>query len=365
VLDDYSALRTATAEDLNKQAKLFPVRDAGLYMPTLQYGLRGKAFLGEAFYTAENPPYGAIITYHLKDALKTQKKQRQEKEKKDPKAYPSKDELRAEAEEEEPTIVVTITDAKGQPVRVLNGPATAGVHRVTWDLTLPAVNLPRPTPIGEGVEDLFGPPPGGPYVVPGQYHVSIAQRVKGVVTAIGEPVAFQVKYVGPMPLPEADWKRLTEFQQQVFKLQRDLVAVQGSANELTTRLEQMKHALDLTPNAPADARDRVRKLIAAHRDTVRLLNGDAILRGRNENTLMSLAERVGVASSATRTIVNVPTGTEREQYTIARAGIDEIRQTLRQRLDKDVKELEKLLDKLGAPWTPGRLGGSDQDRNKD
>lgn len=365
VLDDYSALRTATAEDLNQQAKLFAVRDAGLYMPTLQYGLRGKAFLGEAFYTAENPPYGAIITYHLKDALKTQKKQRQEKEKKDPKAYPSKEELRAEAEEEEPSIVVTITDAKGQPVRVLSGSATAGVHRVTWDLTLPAVNLPRPTPIGEGVEDLFGPPPGGPYAGPGQYRVSIAQRLKGVVTAIGEPVTFNVKYVGPMPLPEEDWKRLTEFQQQVFKLQRDLVAVQGIANELTTRLEQMKHALDLTPNAPADARDRVRKLIAAHRDTVRSLNGDAILRGRNENTPMSLAERVGVASSATRTIVNVPTGTEREQYTIARKGIDEIRQTLRQRLEKDVKELEKLLDNLGAPWTPGRLGGSDQDRDKD
>jgi hypothetical protein len=181
------------------------------------------------------------------------------------------------------------------------------------------------------------------------------------VTAIGEPVTFNVKYVGPMPLPEEDWKRLTEFQQQVFKLQRDLVAVQGVANELTTRLEQMKHALDLTPNAPADARDRVRKLIAAHRDTLRSLTGDNILRGRNENTPMSLAERIGVASAATRTIVNVPTGTEREQYTIARTGIDEIRHTLRQRMDKDVKELEQLLDKLGAPWTPGRLGGSDKE----
>src|SRR5207249_4079747 len=135
--------------------------DGFLYMPTVQYGLRGKAFLGEAFYTAENPPYGAIITYHLKEALQTQKKQRQEKAKKDPNAYPSKEELRAEAEEEEPSIVVTIADAKGQPVRVLSGPASAGVHRVTWDLRLPAVNLPRPTSATEGDEDLFGPPPGG------------------------------------------------------------------------------------------------------------------------------------------------------------------------------------------------------------
>ena len=40
---------------------LFPVRDALLYMPTRQYGLRGKAFLGEAFFTADNPPFGATL----------------------------------------------------------------------------------------------------------------------------------------------------------------------------------------------------------------------------------------------------------------------------------------------------------------
>jgi hypothetical protein len=30
---------------------------------------------------------------------------------------------------------------------------------------------------------------------------------------------------------------------------------------------------------------------------------------------------------------------------------------MRKRLDVDVKDLEKLLDKLGAPYTPGRLPG--------
>ena len=94
------------------------------------------------------------------------KKKLQEQFKKDPKAYPSKDQLRAEVEEEEPAILVTITAADGTPIRVINGPTSAGVHRVTWDMTLPAVNLPRPRVI-EPDEDIFGlspaartPPPG-------------------------------------------------------------------------------------------------------------------------------------------------------------------------------------------------------------
>ena len=45
----------------------------------------------------------------------------------------------------------------------------------------------------------------------------------------------------------------------------------------------------------------------------------------------------------------------REQFAIARKGVDQARETLKQRLTKDVKELEQLLDKLGAPWTPGRI----------
>src|SRR5262249_4235854 len=59
VLDDYSPLRGLKPETLQKDAALFAAKDSLLYIPTRQYGLRGKAFLGEAFYTADNPPFGA------------------------------------------------------------------------------------------------------------------------------------------------------------------------------------------------------------------------------------------------------------------------------------------------------------------
>jgi photosystem II stability/assembly factor-like uncharacterized protein len=359
VLDDYSPLRQAKPETFEKPATIFPIRDGFQFMPTAQYGGRGKAFLGEAFYAAENPPYGATVTYHLKEALTTRKKKRIDAAKKGDSPYPSQDQLRAEAEEEEPAILLTIHDADGKPVRVITGPAAAGVHRVAWDLRLPAVSLSRP-PAPDADEDFFGPPPGGPFAAPGKYRVSLSKRVEGVVTQLAGPIEFTVKYVGPQPLPEADLKELAEFQQQTVRLQRDLTAATSVATELTAKLDQIKAAFDQTPQAPPEARERVRKAIAAHRDTVRALSGDSFLRSRNENSPTSIGERVGVASEAMRTAIHKPTGTQREQFKIARDDLNRETERLRKMLDTDVKEFEKLLDKLGAPYTPGRLPGKEK-----
>jgi len=355
VLDDYSPLRQASSEAFDKPATILPIRDGFLYLLRDQYGGRGKSFLGESFYAAENPPLGAIISYHLKDSLPTRKKTRKDAAKGPNPAYPSLADLRAEAEEEEPAILLTIADSEGTPIRVLTGPTAAGVHRVTWDLRLPSASLPRSGPPPDADEDFPFRAPAGPYAVPGKYQVSIAKRVGGEVTPLAGPVDFDVKYVGPQPLPAGDLKALAEFHKQVVRLQRDLGAATATASELTTRLEQVKQALDATPAAPAEARTKVRKLIAQHRETVRALNGDAFLGSRWENTPPSIGERVGDAAAATRTVVDKPTGTQREQYKIAREELDREAAKLRQLSEKDLKELEQLLDKLGAPWTPGRL----------
>src|SRR5262249_17908186 len=177
----------------------------------------------------------------------TLKKKRQEQFKKDPTAYPSKEQMRAEVEEEEPAVLVTIATADGTPVRVINGPTSAGVHRVTWDMKLPAVNLPRPRAV-EPDEDFFGFTPSGPYAATGKYKATVAKRVGGVVTPLAEPVEFSVKYVGPSPLPAEDQKQLAEYQKQVIRLQRDLTTATAAAGETTTRLEAIKTPLDVTPN---------------------------------------------------------------------------------------------------------------------
>jgi hypothetical protein len=42
--------------------------------------------------------------------------------------------------------------------------------------------------------------------------------------------------------------------------------------------------------------------------------------------------------------------------------LGEVAAILRKRNDTDLKEMEAILDKLGAPWTPGRLPGGTIDR---
>lgn len=131
VLDDVTPLRLATPETLAKEATLFPVRDAWAYVPKVPYGLKGKAFLGESFYAASNPPLGAVFTVYLKDDLKGRKKVRQEAEKEKAKKgedvfYPTWEELRAEDREEEPTLLFTVADEAGNVVRRLSTRARRG-----------------------------------------------------------------------------------------------------------------------------------------------------------------------------------------------------------------------------------------------
>lgn len=354
ILDDYSPLRTVTAESLEKPASMYPIRDGFPHMATAQFGGGGKAFLGEAFYSAENPPAGPMITYHLKESLPSAKQKRRDAQKKDPNNYPTPDQLRAEAEEEEPGILITILDAEGKTVRQFSAPSSAGLHRVPWDMRLASAVPSGPRSV-EADDDSFGFSQGGSPAMPGKYSATISKRVNGVVAPLAGPIDFQLRYVGPSPLPPADLKLLVEFQKQMTKLHRDLAAVQGTSREITTKLNQMKVILDQLPEAPAESRERVRKLITNQREIARKLNGDSVLRARNENVPMSIAERVGVADDGTYLLTAKPTGTQREQFAIARKEVDDLSAALRKLTETDLKELETLLDKLGAPWTPGRL----------
>src|SRR5256884_1212207 len=188
ILDNYTPLRLLKPEMLKNDA-LFPVKDALMYIQAQPLGGRGKSFQGESFFTAENPPFGATFTYYLKEELKTRKTRRQEAERAAARSgaginLPSRAELTAEEEEETPAVIFTITDANGKVMRRLTGPATAGILRVTWDLRYPPATLPPP-PNPEG-EDPFNEGPAGPLGMPGTYKVSVAQRVNGVMSQMGQ-----------------------------------------------------------------------------------------------------------------------------------------------------------------------------------
>jgi len=359
VLDDYTPLRGLKAETLAQESVLFPVRTALLYVPTRQYGLRGKGFQGSGFYAAANPPFGATFTYYLKDTIKTRKQRRQEAEKaaakkSAPSPYPSPEQLRAEAEEEPPTMLLTISDASGKPIRILTGPVTQGFHRVSWNLRDPAAALPKPRPPGAD-QDLFFEEPSGPLVAPGTYRVALAKRVAGVETPLGQPREFTAVVASPVSREPADLKALYEFREKVARLSRAVTGAVDAANALNGRLEQIKQALDQTPAAENKWRDMARSLEKRNRDILRALRGDAVLRARNENTPISISERVAEIEGFGYRSLDKPTNSQQENYKIANEEFGQELTKLHTLIEVDLKNLEKALDLAGAPWTPGRL----------
>lgn len=358
ILDNYTPLRSLTADLLKQEAVLFAAKDALLYIPSQPLGGRGKNFQGESFYTAENPPYGTTFTYYLKDAIKTRKEKRQEAEKEAQKkgaapAWPSANDLRAEEEEEAPAILFTITDSSGRVVRRLTGPFTAGMQRVSWDLRYPApVLAPPPNP---ETEDPFNDGPAGPLVMPGTYKVSLARRVDGIVTPLGQAQEFQVVVEGQNNMAPADRFALVEFQQKTARLQRAVNGAGDAAAALKPRLAQIRRALLETPAAPAKLLDDAAALDKRTNDILRALRGDNAARQRNINTPPSISDRVGYIAGAQRTSTARPTPTQVAQYAVAAQDFGTVLGQLRQLIEADLARLEKEMEAAGAPWTPGRI----------
>jgi photosystem II stability/assembly factor-like uncharacterized protein len=363
IVDDYSPLRSTTTETLANAATLFPARDAMLFVPTQHYGGSGKAFQGEMLWAGDNPPYGAVFTYNLKDALRTLKQKRVDAEKEAEKAgrpirYPTPDELRAEAAEEAPAILLTISDSAGKPVRVITGPTGKGMQRVAWDLRAPAHVLPavRPPSIEE---EFFGGGPSGPYVIPGRYSVTLAQRVGGTVTQLAGPVQFNVIRDPDGTATLADHSARWQFQERLQDLRRRLSGALELANSSNAKLDAMKRALDATPAAPRTLHDQTRQVQQRLNAILVELRGDQALGSRSVPTPSSISERAnGISGEMNRTLGR-PTNTHQEQYTIASELFTTELAKLQQIVSRDIPALERELERVGAPYTPGRIiGGS-------
>lgn len=358
ILDDISPLRKLAETTLDQAVVLFPVKAAQMFIPQDPLGLPDKSFQGDAMYSAPNPAFGAIFTYYLKEDIKTQKKARQEKEKdltKDNKdvLYPTWEELKQEDREEEPVIMLTVLDEQGNVVRRLSGPATAGFHRVAWDL-----RYPQATPVqleAPADEDPFTPKPMGPLAVPGPYKVTIAKRINGVVTPIGEPQTFQTEVLGTSSLPAADRAQLLEFQRKTAHLQRAVMGAVQVSGEAQKRLDHLKKALDDTPGADPKLMEEARTLINRLKDLQTSLSGDPVLQKYNEPTPPAIVDRVQQIVYGSFTTTSAATGTHKQNYEIAATEFTTVLADLQKLIEVDLKSLEDRAEVAGAPWTPGRV----------
>jgi photosystem II stability/assembly factor-like uncharacterized protein len=357
ILDDYTPLRTAAASLGEREATLFPVRDAWLYVESDLWGGREKGSMGAQFFMAPNPPFGAVFTYHLADEIRTARKSRRKAEIEVEKQggdtpYPSWGAIRDEDREEDPQILLIVRDSSGAEVRRVAGEVKKGLHRVAWDLRYPA---PDAIDLLTEVERApWESPPQGPLVVPGDYSVTLAKRQDGELSELGEPQRFSVIPIEASPEVTDDRPALLAFQQKAAELQRAVLGAVRATGELQIRIDHLKEALRNTPRADESYERRLRQLEARLDESLVLLTGDESVASRNEPTPWPVSTRIErLYANHLGSQSPVPDFYE-ESYAVAAAEFAGVLAGLRS-LDTDLGELETELDRLGAPWTPGRV----------
>ncbi|MFK8053738.1 MAG: glycosyl hydrolase [Woeseiaceae bacterium] len=355
ILDDYTPLRTAA--DSVKPTHLFDVRDAWSYVVGDKTGVGEKGFRGAEFYTAKNPQFGAVFTYHIADGLESASDRRRKAESEIEKAggdtpYPSWDDLRAEDREDAPAVVLIVRDAEGNVVRRVAGQTSAGLHRTAWDLRLPAID---PVNLASGgFRAPWANDPQGPLAAPGQYTVSIAVRENGKLRSVTEPKAFNVKSMPQGKDTSSNLGEVVAFQRKAGELYRAVTGTGALVGEMNQRIEHLKAAISLTPTASDALGEQLRAIELRLDDAVVLLNGDRTIRSRNEPTPWSVSQRAGAVYGLLLSVRSDVPASYEASYQIAAEEFRGVLATVKG-INADLAALEKTLEGLGAPHTPGRV----------
>jgi photosystem II stability/assembly factor-like uncharacterized protein len=358
VLDDYTPLRQINDEAMEKEALLFPVRKTYWYFESRPLGDDGQASQGAAYFVADNPPFGAVFTYHLADGLKSLEEQRREQQMKLEKEwkdtpYVGYDALERERRQPKPTILLTVRDTDGNVVRTLEGPAKPGFHRVAWDLTYPTTSAIERV---AGERRGGGPDRGdsGFMAPPGTYSVKMSKRVDGEVTDLAGPLNFEVVRVFEGVLEGSSPTDVATFMSQIADLQRGVTAADEAMELAFKSVEELERALARSTVDPGTLDTELEALKQKLYELDQALSGNRTIGAIGHPQVPTVSGRVRVASMGGGMSDYGPTATHRRSFEIAREEFARIDASLRQLIEGDLPALEAKMEAAGVPWTPGR-----------
>ncbi len=355
VLDDYTPLRELTTELLAKDAHVFPVKEALLFIEDSRINMAEKGFQGEQYFTVPNPEYGAIFTVHVGAELTTLKQKRKkqtEQLRKDGKdeIYPPIEDLRAEDRETEPYLLYIIKDSKGSTVQKIRGSAAKGMQRVAWNLrhtsTSPIVLKPSKAGIWDN-------PDLGMLALPGNYTVEIQKNENGVFSTFHPPVVFAVRPLYRQTLLAQNPTAVLAFQEEVAELQRAVKGTNSLYNESKEKLEFIQKAVEAYPTAPMELTKELKQLNDELYAIKLALYGDDTRSKREYETLPGIYDRLATVSYSTWYHTSEPTQTAKDQAAIAAEEFESILNRMKTVAGK-IADIEKRLVDLKVPYTPGR-----------
>jgi hypothetical protein len=342
ILDDYSLLRNIDEETLKKEAELFPVKDSWWYIRR-----SGKGSQGSSYFRADNPPYGAVFTYYLKEGYPTLKSERKKEEKKKIKEgkdviFPGWDAVESERREESPKIILTIKDDQGNVVRRIEGPASKGFHRVNWDLryaNTSAINIHDENPGGWDA---------GFMSLPGEYTVSMASLVNGKYSKLCDAVPFKVVRMKKGALKGASEDEMLAYMKELKVLREKISASEIRLENAEKKVKAMKIAAMRANNISDKLLEELDVLRNEILDLKEQFYGNKSKGEIGEGSDPTLRQRFGFASSGSGNSYG-PTPLQRENLAICKRMLEKINSNLEAISQNKIPGIIGSLENAGAP----------------
>jgi photosystem II stability/assembly factor-like uncharacterized protein len=353
VLDDYSALRELAGDTLEQEAVLFPTRDADWYFERGVLGATRKGSQGDQLYVADNPPFGAVLTYHLAEGFMTAEKQRQEQEKaalKDNKAveFPGWDSVIGEQRETAPALKLVIKNSDGQVIRRIEAPTKKGFHRVAWDLRHPYSGSVETPPNWQGL------PPSGFMAIPGQYSAELVLIKDGASRVLDGPVSFAVNRLYEPALKGAPLEEVNAFWTELAQVSGQVSAATYALDDAVEDVEILYKMLAASATSPGDLESTLHQLRQELYVLEEALSGNqskGSIGAYDEHRITSwLWHAYGGVSDSTYG----PTPAHRQSLDNAKTSFAPVRDRLNSIMNEELPAIRRALNERGAPWGRGQ-----------
>lgn len=353
ILDDYSPLRQLSGiKDIN--SKIFNIKDALAYIQTgVKYGQ------GACYYIAKNPEFGAVFSYYIKEVPKSAKSKRKDKEKKlfkdgKPIAQLSLSDKHKESMAEPTYLQFTIKDENGNIVRKLRKAASKGINRINWDLRYAKTESAAKT---VKKFDPLKKLKGGFFVMPGKYTVSLGIYENGNYKKLCDDRNFIVKQLNNSTIPNENPKELRKFQQRVSKRVQSINATFDYAKLLHNQLLNIKQTVIDLPKGNNKLMKKIQVAEAEIDSIIFAFEGYKPQASFEELPPHKLAinKRVEYLMWTHYNSMATLTKTEQEQLAIIEEKVPDLINKLKKIKTNRIDDINEELDKINAPWTPGRM----------
>ncbi|MFY9607479.1 MAG: hypothetical protein WAU45_02550, partial [Blastocatellia bacterium] len=231
IFDDATPIQQMNSNIASSAAYLFDVR------PALRFTSRFHKYgTGDKQFTGPNPPYGALVTYYLKDKP-----------------------------DEKTEVKLQVLDSTGKVIRELkNVPKEPGLNRASWDLRYEGPRTRKP-PTDE--ELAFSAGPVGPRVLPGTYTLRLMVGDKTLDKKV------DVKLDPSISVSTADLQTQLD---QSLKLRDMQSALTDGIRAVDSVKEQLEHINKTVKDRMPGAPEELTKTIADYQKQVEELQGKLV-----------------------------------------------------------------------------------------